>query len=98
MQNKQAFLFPCIFVALPGSIINLLNNRFMKIGTLLAFAGGVVAGGVILMMLAPHSRSEMCENFKKKMGEAKKCVDEAVAGCHLSGSCAVSPKENSDAM
>ena len=37
-------------------------------------------------------------DLSNKIETSKKCVDDAVAGCHLSGSCAVSSKENSDAM
>ncbi len=71
----------------------------MKLETMLAFAGGLVAGGVMVMLLAPHSRKEMCENVKKKMSEAKKCVDDAMAKCHINGcndgSCSV---ENSESI
>ena len=57
----------------------------MKLETMLAFAGGLVAGGVMVMLLAPNSRKEMCENVKKKMADAKKCVDDAMAKCHIHG-------------
>lgn len=54
----------------------------MKIENLLAFACGIIAGGTIVMMLAPKSRKEMCMNIKKKMDDAKECVSEAMDKCH----------------
>ena len=54
----------------------------MKLENLLAFAGGVVVGGAMLMLLAPKCRKEMCDNIKKKVDEAKECVNDAMSSCH----------------
>ena len=71
----------------------------MKLKTMLAFAGGLVAGGLMVMMIAPCSGKEMCENLRKKMADAKKCVDDAMEKCHAhgcgGGSCSV---DGSDTM
>lgn len=70
----------------------------MKLENLLAFAGGMVVGGVVLMMIAPKSRREMCTNIKKKMEDAKEYVDEAMKNCHIhSCDCAESQPEKSEA-
>ncbi|MBE6302971.1 MAG: YtxH domain-containing protein [Bacteroidales bacterium] len=54
----------------------------MKVENLLAFACGIIAGGTMVMMLAPKCRKEMCANLKKKMDEAKECVGDAMNKCH----------------
>ena len=60
-------------------------------------AGGMVVGGVVLMMLAPKSRKEMCSNIKRKMEDAKEYVDEAMKNCHFhSCDCAESQSEKSE--
>ena len=46
----------------------------MKLENWLAFAGGMVIGGVVLMMIAPKSRREMCTDIKKKMEDAKLAI------------------------
>ena len=69
----------------------------MKLENWLAFAGGMVVGGVVLMMLAPKSRKEMCRKIKRKMEDAKECVDEAMKNCHFhSCDCAESQSEKSE--
>lgn len=71
----------------------------MKLENWLAFAGGMVVGGVVLMMLAPKSRKEMCTNIRKKMEDAKEYVDEAMKCCHThSCDCAESPSEKSETV
>lgn len=65
----------------------------MRTGKFWAFTGGLITGGVLVCMLAPKSRSEMCANLRKKMDVAKKRMDMAVEKCH-SGSC--TKEENSD--
>ena len=54
----------------------------MKVENWLAFACGIIAGGTMVMMLAPKCRKEMCSNLKKKMDEAKECNGDAVNKCH----------------
>ena len=54
----------------------------MKLENWLAFAGGMVVGGALLMLLAPKSRKEMCENVRRKIDEAKECVNDAMCKCH----------------
>lgn len=54
----------------------------MKLENWLAFAGGVIAGGAMIMMLAPKSRKEMCTNIRKKMDETKEYVGDAMKKCH----------------
>ena len=55
----------------------------MKLENWLAFAGGMIVGGTMLMMLAPKSRKEVCNNIKRKMEDAKECMDEAMKSCHI---------------
>ncbi len=54
----------------------------MKLENWLAFAGGMVVGGAVLMLLAPKSRKEVCDNIKKRVDEAKECVSDAMSECH----------------
>ena len=69
----------------------------MKLENWLAFAGGVIVGGAMLMMLAPKSRKEACENIRKKMEDTKECVDEAMKKCHAhSCDCAENSLEKSE--
>ena len=69
----------------------------MKLENWLAFAGGMVIGGVVLMILAPKSRKEVCANIKRKMEDAKECVDEAMKCCHThSCDCMESVAEKSE--
>ena len=70
----------------------------MKVENWLAFACGIIAGGTMVMMMAPKCRKEMCSNLKKKMDEAKECIGEAVNKCHTHHcDCADSLAENSNA-
>lgn len=71
----------------------------MKIENLLAFACGIIAGGTIVMMLAPKSRKEMCMNLKKKMDDAKDCIGDAMNKCHAhSCDCSDNSSEKSETV
>lgn len=54
----------------------------MKVENLLAFACGIIAGSTMIMMLAPKTRREMCSNFRRKMDDAKECIEETINKCH----------------
>jgi gas vesicle protein len=70
----------------------------MKVENLLAFACGIIAGGTMVMMLAPKSRREMCANLKQKMEDAKECVGEMMNKCHThSCDCTECGSEKNDA-
>ena len=71
----------------------------MKLENWLAFAGGMLVGGAVLMLLAPKSRKEMCENVRKKMEEAKECVNDAMSRCHShSCGCVESVSEKNESV
>lgn len=53
----------------------------MKICNFAAFAGGMLAGGVIALMLAPKKGSELRKDIKDKVQELKKHVDETIDRC-----------------
>lgn len=53
----------------------------MRLGSLLAFTGGIIVGGALVLMLSPKVRIEVNENIRKKMDEAKKRIDEAMEKC-----------------
>ena len=53
----------------------------MKICHVVAFAGGVLAGGVIALMLAPKKGAELRKDIKDKVQELKKRVDETIDRC-----------------
>lgn len=53
----------------------------MKICHVVAFAGGVLAGGVIALMFAPKKGTELRKDIKDKVQELKKRVDETIDRC-----------------
>ncbi len=71
----------------------------MKVENLLAFACGIIAGGTMVMMLAPKCRKEMCASIRRKMEDAKECVDDAMKKCHSNScGCADNPTEKDDVV
>ncbi len=52
---------------------------FMKICNFLAFTGGMLAGGLVMMMFAPKKGEEMRKDIKEKLGDLKRHFDNA--GC-----------------
>ena len=53
----------------------------MKMCHLFAFAGGVLAGGIIALMFAPKKGTELRKDIKDKVQELKKHVDETIGRC-----------------
>ena len=53
----------------------------MKICNFAAFAGGMLAGGVIALMIAPKKGSELRRDIKDKMQNLKRQVDETIERC-----------------
>lgn len=46
-----------------------------------AFAGGVLAGGIIALLFAPKKGEEMRADIRQKLGDVKRHVDETIAMC-----------------
>ena len=79
-------------------LIKIFYNM-MKLESWLAFACGIVAGGTMVMMMAPRARKEMCANFKRKLDDAKECVEETMKKCHAhSCDCMENIAEKNDAV
>ena len=53
----------------------------MRICNYAAFAGGLLAGGIIALLFAPKKGSELRADIKEKLGDVKKHVDETIAMC-----------------
>ena len=51
----------------------------------MAFVGGVVAGGVAALMLAPKKGEEFRKEIKEKMNGVKRHLNEAVGCCNAQG-------------
>ena len=51
----------------------------MKICNFLAFTGGMLAGGLVMMMFAPKKGEDMRRDIKDRIGDIKKHFDHA--GC-----------------
>ena len=56
----------------------------MRMCNVIAFAGGVLAGGVIALLFAPKKGIELRADIKEKLGDVKKHVDETIAMCNES--------------
>lgn len=54
----------------------------MKICHLIAFAGGMMAGGVLALLFAPKKGEDMRKDIKNKLYEMKMHMDEAVGCMH----------------
>lgn len=52
---------------------------FMKICNFLAFTGGMLAGGLVMMMFAPKKGEDMRRDIKEKLGDMKRHFENA--GC-----------------
>lgn len=63
----------------------------MRMCNVIAFAGGVLAGGVIALMFAPKKGAELRKDIKGKLFEMKKEIDERMACCK-DGRCGVEEK------
>jgi gas vesicle protein len=53
----------------------------MRMCNVVAFAGGVLAGGIIALLFAPKKGLELRSDIKQKLGDVKKHVDETIAMC-----------------
>ena len=51
----------------------------MKVCNFLAFTGGMLAGGLVMMMFAPKKGDDMRRDIKEKLGDMKRHFDNA--GC-----------------
>lgn len=60
--------------------------------SLVAFAGGMLAGGLVMMMFAPKRGDEMRRELKERMGNLKRHLDDAVEGCKEKCHCEVDEK------
>ena len=56
-----------------------LNFVFMKVCNFLAFTGGRMAGGLVMMMFAPKKGEDMRRDIKEKLGDMKRHFENA--GC-----------------
>lgn len=59
----------------------------MKICNLIAFAGGVVAGGIMALMFAPKKGTELRKDIKERLCDMKRrmdCCNDGTCGeeCH----------------
>ena len=52
----------------------------MRVCNVVAFAGGVLAGGIIALLFAPKKGVELRADIKEKLGDIKKHVDGAMCG------------------
>lgn len=66
---------------LESIVFNNLNFMIMRMCHVIAFAGGLLAGGVIALMIAPKKGSELRKDIKDKMQNLKKQVDETIDRC-----------------
>ena len=57
----------------------------MKICSFMAFVGGVVAGGVAALMLAPKKGEEFRKEIKERMDGVKRHLSEATGCCNAHG-------------
>ena len=73
-------------------MFKLLIALVMKICHLIAFAGGVLAGGALALMFAPKKGEDFRKDIKEKMGGLKKRFDEAMMGCKENCGCGVEEK------
>ena len=60
----------------------------MKICHVIAFAGGVLAGGIMALMFAPKKGEELRRDVKNKLCDIKREFDESVANCRQGCHCA----------
>lgn len=60
----------------------------MKMCNVVAFAGGVLAGGVIALLFAPKRGKELRDGINDKLDDVKRCIGEAIDrhcdGCRCS--------------
>ena len=75
-----------IFLAAMRRLTCLLNLQvltakfnFMKVCNFLAFTGGMLAGGLVMMMFAPKKGEEVRKDIKERLGDLKRHFDNA--GC-----------------
>ena len=68
------------------ALVNFKLFEIMRMCNVIAFAGGVIAGGVIALMFAPKKGAEFRKDIKDKLYDMKKQMDESIAkckeGCH----------------
>ncbi len=67
------------------------NFYIMRFCHLIAFAGGVLAGGALALMFAPKKGEEFRRDIKNKLYDVKKHIDDSLERCK-DGCC--SAKEN----
>lgn len=69
----------------------------MRMCNVVAFAGGILLGGIVAMLFAPKKGVELRADIKDKLGAVKKNVDETIAmcggECHCGESVNVTVKE-----
>ena len=68
----------------------------MKICNFAAFAGGMLAGGVIALMFAPKKGTELRKDIRDKVQELKKHVDESIGRCTEGCCCNESVNETAE--
>jgi hypothetical protein len=79
VQNGQLLLLPSAFL---GSVFLLtLNLTIMRMCHVIAFAGGVLAGGAIALLFAPKKGEDLRKDIKNKLYDIKKKLDESACGC-----------------
>lgn len=60
----------------------------MKMCNVIAFAGGVLAGGVFALMFAPKKGEDFRRDIKNKLSDIKRKIDEQVGECKCGCQCA----------
>lgn len=53
----------------------------MRMCHVIAFAGGVLAGGAIALLFAPKKGEDLRKDIRNKLYDIKKKLDESVDGC-----------------
>lgn len=69
------------FFGFVSGIVNLLNIVVMRMCHVIAFAGGVLAGGAIALMFAPKKGEDFRRDIKRKLYEMKQQMDDSFANC-----------------
>ena len=63
-------------------MFKLLIALVMKICHLIAFAGGVLAGGALALMFAPKKGEDFRRDVKEKLADVKRQFAEQATVCH----------------
>ena len=90
-KNRQQSVVPALMLVTWKLAVTVRNYKLnyccvMRICHLIAFAGGMVAGGALALLFAPKKGEDIRKDIKEKLREMKMRVDEA-ACCMNNGHC-----------